>query len=79
MAEPPPVLADGPAWKRVAELMRDMRTPLTGLRGYLQGIEDGVFPADTATYARLRAELVRLQHLLEELETLAHGHQTPAR
>jgi histidine kinase len=50
-----------------------MREPLSGLRGYLQGLEDGVFPADPVIHRRLQDELQRLQHLIEELESLAQA------
>jgi nitrogen-specific signal transduction histidine kinase len=62
-----------PPWARAAALARAMREPLAGLRGYLQGLEDGVFPSDAAIHQQLQKELLRLQHLIEDLESLAQA------
>lgn len=48
-----------------------MRLPLSGLVGYLQGLEDNVFPANAETYARIQQQITRLNGLLEELAALA--------
>ncbi len=60
-----------PPWARAAALARAMREPLAGLRGYLEALEDGVFPSDAVIQARLQEELQRLQRLAEELESLS--------
>lgn len=62
-----------PPWTRAAALARAMREPLAGLRGYLQGLQDGVFPADAVIHHQLQKELLRLQHLVEDLESLAQA------
>lgn len=67
-----PVLAAS-SWMHAAALIRAMREPLASLRGYLQGLEDDVFPPDAATHHRLQAELLRLQHLVEDIESLAQA------
>ncbi|MDW8326022.1 MAG: histidine kinase dimerization/phospho-acceptor domain-containing protein [Anaerolineales bacterium] len=59
-------------WVRAAALARAMREPLAGLHGYLQGLEDGVFSPESA-YRLLHKELLRLQHLVEDLEALAQS------
>jgi len=56
---------------RIAEVVREMRLPLSGLVGYLQGLEDNVFPANAETYARIQQQITRLNGLLEELAALA--------
>lgn len=56
---------------RLAEVVREMRVPLSGLVGYLQGLEDNVFPANPETYARMEQQIARLNNLLDELATLA--------
>lgn len=56
---------------RMADVVREMRVPLSGLVGYLQGLEDNVFPANVETYARMQQQIARLNGLLEELATLA--------
>lgn len=56
---------------RLAEVVREMRMPLSGLVGYLQGLEDDVFPANAETYALMEQQIARLNNLLDELATLA--------
>lgn len=61
---------------RIADVVREMRLPLSGLVGYVQGLEDEVFPANPETYARLQQQIARLNNLLEELATLAPAPST---
>lgn len=56
---------------RLAEVVREMRVPLSGLVGYLQGLEDDVFPANAETYALMEQQIARLNNLLDELAILA--------
>lgn len=54
--------------------------PLSGLVGYLQGLEDNVFPANAETYALMEQQIARLNNLLDELAILAPPpatHKTP--
>lgn len=58
-----------------AEMLRDLahelRTPLTSVRGYHEAIADGVLPADRATFARVEAELSRMERLVDDLATVS--------
>ena len=47
----------------LGEVAHEMRTPLTVLDGYVEGLIDGVFDADAATMAELAGELRRLPAL----------------
>ena len=62
------------AEQRRAELIgtvaHELRTPLAGLRGYLEGLADGVFDAPTAL-GNAGRELSRLERLVDDL-TLLH-------
>ncbi|OIS93473.1 sensor histidine kinase [Brucella cytisi] len=48
-----------------------LRTPLTILRGSMQGMVDGVFPLDTKTVASLLLQVEGLSRLVEDLRTLS--------
>lgn len=58
-----------------AEMLRDLahelRTPLTSVRGYHEAIADGVLPADRATFARVEAELSRMERLVDDVATVS--------
>lgn len=55
----------------VANVAHELRTPLTSIEGYMEALEDGVFPADPTTYRRIRDEAARLRRLVEDLTKLA--------
>ncbi len=54
-----------------ADIAHDLRTPLSVLTGYLEGIREGVLDADDATVDTMYGEAVQLQHLVEDLRTLS--------
>ena len=54
----------------IADLAHEFRTPLSNLRGYLEGLEDGVFrPDELAAPARRQVE--RLERLADDLSLLS--------
>jgi signal transduction histidine kinase len=55
----------------VANASHELRTPLTNLKGYLEGLRDGVIPADETTFVSLSEEVERLVRLAASLDTLA--------
>jgi two-component system sensor histidine kinase BaeS len=57
----------------IANAAHELRTPLTNLQGYLEGLRDGVIPADRATFESLWEEAERLVRLAASLDTLAEG------
>ena len=48
----------------------ELKTPLAAIRGYAEGLEDGIFTADEAT-ATIREEARRLERLVRDLLDLA--------
>lgn len=54
----------------VANAAHELRTPLTNLKGYLEGLRDGVIDADQATFESLWEETERLVRLSESLDRL---------
>ena len=57
----------------VADVAHELRTPLTNLRGYLEGLSDGVIPPDKKTLDMLQKENLRLVSLVEGLGQLARA------
>lgn len=55
----------------VADVAHEVRTPLTILQGTTEALVDGVADADSATLASLHNEVLRLGHLVGDIETLA--------
>lgn len=55
----------------INNVAHELRTPLAGLRGMLEGLEDGVFAADTETFALMGREIGRLSRLTEDIQNLS--------
>ncbi len=54
-----------------ADIAHDLRTPLTILRGYTEGLSDGSIQGGQELYSLLHQEVVHFQHLVEDLRTLS--------
>jgi histidine kinase len=59
----------------LGEVAHEMRTPLTVLDGYVEGMIDGVFTPDAETLAELGSELRRLRRLAEDLGALSRADE----
>jgi two-component system OmpR family sensor kinase/two-component system sensor histidine kinase BaeS len=57
----------------MADVAHELRTPLSVMRGRLEGLVDGVYQRDDATLAQLVDETKHLERLVEDLRTLAHA------
>ena len=57
----------------IAEVAHEMRTPLTVIDGYVEGIADGVFGVEELGH--VRAESSRLRRLSEDLSTLSRASE----
>ena len=55
----------------LADIAHELRTPITILRGRLEGILDGVYPSDEAHIAPALEETYLLERLVEDLRLLA--------
>jgi two-component system sensor histidine kinase BaeS len=53
-----------------ADLAHDIRTPLSILRGYTQGLKEGQIDASSKVFDIMNGEVEHLQHLVEDLRTL---------
>ncbi len=63
----------------LADLAHELRTPLTTLAVYVDSIDDGLRPPDTATLQVLRDQVNRLSRLAEDVSavSLAEEHRLP--
>jgi signal transduction histidine kinase len=52
-------------------ISHDIRTPLATIEGYMQGLLDGVMPAEPETYELVRREASRLGRLVTDVERLS--------
>ena len=59
----------------VSDVAHELRTPLTTIRGYTEGMRDGVVAPDAAVLSAVLAEVDRLQRLAADLSTLSHADE----
>ena len=59
----------------VSDLAHELRTPITSLNGFVEGLEDGVFAADAETLGAMRHETRRLLRLAADLGSLSRADE----
>ncbi len=55
----------------IGDVSHELRTPLTAIKGSMEGLIDGVLPADEETYMQIHAEADRLNRLVDDLQELS--------
>lgn len=55
----------------LADVSHEFRTPLSNLKGYMEGLEDGVFELDAVTLAACGRQVGRLERLVDDLSLLS--------
>jgi signal transduction histidine kinase len=55
----------------VADVAHELRTPVTNIRGYIEGIADGVIEPNEITLDSIHSEIILLTRLIEDLQDLA--------
>jgi two-component system sensor histidine kinase BaeS len=55
----------------IANVAHELRTPLSSIKGYMEGLIDGVLPAEPDTYQLVYREADRLQRLVNDLQELS--------
>jgi len=62
----------------IGNVAHELRTPLTTIKGYMEGLIDGIVPADDATYTLVREEADRLSRLVHDLQDLSRLEESGA-
>jgi signal transduction histidine kinase len=57
--------------RMTADLAHDLRTPLSILRGYTEGLQDGRLEGTSSIFQTMHGEVVHLQHLVDDLRLLS--------
>ena len=55
----------------VADIAHELRTPVTNIQGYVEGISDGIIRPNKSTLASMHSEIILLARLIEDLQELA--------
>lgn len=55
----------------IGDVSHELRTPLTAIKGSMEGLMDGVLPANDETYQQVHAEAERLNRLVDDLQELS--------
>jgi signal transduction histidine kinase len=55
----------------IADVSHELRTPLTAIQGSMEGLMDGVLPANAETYQQIHGEAERLNRLVDDLQELS--------
>ncbi|MCO6451557.1 MAG: HAMP domain-containing protein [Caldilineales bacterium] len=55
----------------IGDVAHELRTPLSNIRSVMEGLIDGVLPAEPATYQGVQSEVSRLQRLVHDLQELS--------
>ena len=55
----------------IGDVSHELRTPLTAIKGFMEGLMDGVLPATEETFQQIHAEADRLNRLVDDLQELS--------
>ena len=75
--------AEGMRRHLIGDVSHELRTPLTSIKGYMEGLMDGVLPPSPETYEQVHKEAERLARLVDDLQELsrveAHAYKLDLR
>jgi signal transduction histidine kinase len=57
----------------IGDVAHELRTPLSSIRSVVEGLADGVLPAELSTFLDIQREVTRLQRLVHDLEELSRA------
>ncbi len=55
----------------IGDVTHELRTPLTSIKGYMEGLVDGVLPSTPETFNQIHREADRLSRLVNDLQELS--------
>jgi len=55
----------------IGDVTHELRTPLTSIKGYMEGLVDGVLPPTPETFNQIHQEADRLSRLVDDLQELS--------
>jgi histidine kinase len=55
----------------IGDVSHELRTPLTAIQGSMEGLMDGILPANEETFQQIHAEADRLNRLVDDLQELS--------
>ena len=55
----------------IGDVAHELRTPLTSIKGYMEGLIDGVLPSTPETFDQIHHEADRLSRLVDDLQELS--------
>jgi signal transduction histidine kinase len=55
----------------IGDVTHELRTPLTSIKGYMEGLVDGVLPSTPETFNQIHYEAGRLSRLVDDLQELS--------
>ena len=55
----------------MADVTHELKTPLASIKGYMEGLQDGVIPPNAETFQLVHREASRLQRLVQDLQELS--------
>lgn len=57
----------------IGDVAHELRTPLGNIKVVMEGLMDGVLPADAETYSSVQREIMRLQRVVQDLQELSRA------